>query len=77
MQDAENNWQFDIFGFAEATQGHSLSTLTFHLLHSTGQIADRKYDAVKLARYIRAVEAGYRASNPYHNRCVCCRHVAD
>ena len=68
LQDAENNWQFDVFGFAEATPGHTLSLLTFHLLQSTGQIQDRQYDATRLARYIRKVEAGYLESNPYHNR---------
>ena len=70
LQDAENNWQFDIFGFAEATPGHTLSLLTFHLLQTSGQIQDRNYDPTRLARYIRKVEAGYNASNPYHNRYV-------
>ena len=66
-QDADNNWQFDIFGFADATPGMTLSLLTFHYLKQTGVIEKWDHDETKLCRYLQRVEAGYKPSNPYHN----------
>ena len=70
VQDAENNWQFDIFGFAEATPGNSLSMLVFHLVKSTGLISDCDLNETKLVACLRKIENGYDAANPYHNRLV-------
>ena len=67
-QDAENNWQFDIFGFADATPGQTLSMLTFHLYRQAGLIQDFNLDEQKLCRFLQKIESGYRAENPYHNR---------
>ena len=69
LQDAENNWQFDIFAFAEATPGTTLSLLTFHLLKQSGApISEGGHlNEAKLCRYLQRIEAGY-STNPYHNR---------
>lgn len=66
LQDAENNWAFDIFGFADATPGYSLSLLFCHLIRSSG--LHTMVDEPKLGKYARRIERGYDAANPYHNR---------
>lgn len=72
VQDAENNWQFDIFGFAEATKGTTLSLLFHHLMKQSGFIQEFHLDETKLCRYAQKIESGYDANNPYHNRLVPC-----
>lgn len=62
------NWQFDMFGFAEATPGNTLSLLAFHLINRAGFIQQFNLDEGKLCRFLQRVEKGYDASNPYHNR---------
>ena len=68
MQDAESNWQFDIFAYAEATPGNSLSMLSFHLLKSTGLVQEFDLNETKLTACLRKIESGYDPANPYHNR---------
>ena len=68
MQDAENNWAFDIFGFAEATPGYTLSLLYCYLAQRVDAQVELVADSAKFAAYARKVEQGYDASNPYHNR---------
>lgn len=70
LQDAENNWAFDIFGYADATPGYSLSLLFCHLVKSSG--LQSMVDEPKLANYARRIERGYDAANPYHNRSSVC-----
>ena len=70
LQEADNTWQFDIFGFAEATPGNTLSVLTYHYLKQTGVIEKWGHDETKLCRFLQKIEAGYSSSNPYHNRYV-------
>ncbi|KAL0037183.1 hypothetical protein WJX79_004360 [Trebouxia sp. C0005] len=67
LQDAESNWQFDIFAYAEATPGNSLSMLTFHLLKSTGLVQEFDLNESKLTACLRKIESGYDPANPYHN----------
>ncbi|KAA6423770.1 MAG: hypothetical protein FRX49_06341 [Trebouxia sp. A1-2] len=67
LQDAETNWQFDIFAFAEATPGSTLSMLTFHLYKQAGLVREFKLDERKLCNFLQKVESGYSAENPYHN----------
>lgn len=67
MQDAENNWQFDVFRFAETAPGNTLSLLTFHLFTQAGLIERFDLDPEKLFRFFQKVEAGYSSGNPYHN----------
>ncbi|DBA72363.1 TPA: putative 3',5'-cyclic phosphodiesterase pde-3 [Trebouxia sp. C0005] len=67
LQGAEKNWQFDIFGLAEATPGNTLSLLAFHLFKQAGHVKKFSLDEGKLCRYLRKIEQGYDAGNPYHN----------
>ncbi len=68
MQDAENNWQFDNFAFAEAAPGHSLSLLTWHYFKQAGLIEGWGFNGEKLWQFLESIEAGYAAANAYHNR---------
>ena len=68
MQDAENNWHFDIFGFADATPGTTLSMLGFHLVKQTGMVQLMGMNEVKLVKFLQKIESGYDPTNPYHNR---------
>ncbi|KAL6751781.1 3'5'-cyclic nucleotide phosphodiesterase [Haematococcus lacustris] len=61
-----------MFELEAATHGRPLSTLAYFLMSSTGLLATFKLPGVKVARFLRAVEAGYRP-NPYHNKV----HAAD
>ena len=67
MQDAENNWAFDIFGFADATPGYSLSLLFCHLVQRSGLCKELLVDEGRLNKFARRIEKGYNAANPYHN----------
>ena len=71
LQDAETNWQFDIFGFAAATPGTTLALLTFHFYKVSGCIQHFSIDSGKLFTYLQKIESGYVMENPYHNRSVC------
>lgn len=70
LQDAETNWQFDIFGFAEQAQGSALFLLTFHFMQKFTAWQEWAVDKTKLATFVRVIEKGYDAKNPYHNRWV-------
>ncbi|KAG2443897.1 hypothetical protein HXX76_002237 [Chlamydomonas incerta] len=67
-----DNWTFDAWELAAATQGHALSALAFYLMHREGLIAKFRIKPAVLARLLRALEAGYQ-NNPYHNA----THAAD
>ena len=67
MQDAENSWAFDIFGFADATPGYSLSLLFCHLVQRSGLCKELHVDEPKLSNFARRIEKGCNAANPYHN----------
>ncbi|KAL3135613.1 3',5'-cyclic-nucleotide phosphodiesterase pde1 [Trebouxia sp. C0009 RCD-2024] len=67
LKTAENSWQFDIFAFAEATQGHTLSLLFFHLVKQSGLLQVLGFDITKFCNFLRKMDAGYDPSNPYHN----------
>ena len=68
LQDAESNWQFDVFAFSELAPGNTLSLLTCHLFKRAGLITDFDLDHEKLVRFLQKIEAGYSSNNPYHNR---------
>lgn len=81
------SFSFDAFELAEVTQGHPLSTLAYYLLHKNGLISTFNLHPVRLAHFLRKIEAGYPSENPYHNRmhasdvlqvsvCVCLLHQA-
>ncbi|KAJ9516143.1 hypothetical protein QJQ45_024571 [Haematococcus lacustris] len=67
-----DQWTFDAFRLDELSSGHALSTLAFYLLQSTGLMKQHSIRGVKVARFLRAIEAGYQA-NAYHNA----THAAD
>lgn len=68
MQDADNNWAFDIFGYSDATPGYSLSLLVWHFVKQAGLIKEMSIDEGKFCAFARKIEAGYNPTNPYHNR---------
>ena len=68
LQDAESNWQFDMFAFADATPGRTLSMLSFHLWKQAGLIKHYNMDEQKLCNFLQKIESGYSPDNPYHNR---------
>ena len=70
LQDAERNWQFDIFQFADATPGETLSMLSYHMFKQSGLIEELHLDEHKMVCCLQRIEAGYDISNPYHNRYV-------
>lgn len=72
LHQAYTSWTFDSFELDAATDGHPLSCLGYFLLQATGLVKSFKLEALKLARFLRAVEASYR-DNPYHNKI----HAAD
>ena len=67
LQDAEKNWQFDMFAFAEETHGNHLSVLTFHFLKTSGMVSRFNLSEAKLSKFLCRVERGY-LNNPYHSR---------
>lgn len=70
VQDAERNWQFDIFQFADATPGETLSMLSYHMFKQSGLVEELHMDEPKMIRALQRIEAGYDINNPYHNRWV-------
>ena len=62
-----DNWEFDAFALAAATEGRPLSMLGFHLIASTGLLAELKLAPRPLAQLLLRIEAGYQ-DNPYHNK---------
>lgn len=66
-QDAEKSWQFDMFAFAEETNGNHLSVLTFHYIKTGGLVSRFNLNEAKLSRFLCRVERGY-LNNPYHSR---------
>ncbi|KAF5839155.1 hypothetical protein DUNSADRAFT_1468 [Dunaliella salina] len=70
---AYDSFSFDAFELAAVTQGHPLSTLAYYLFHKSNLISSFGLHTVKLARFLRSIEAGYCLRNPYHNA----THAAD
>ena len=68
VQSAENSWQFDIFALAEATPGHTLSVLYYHLHKQSGLLQTFPLDEAKFCNYLRKMDNGYDPLVPYHNR---------
>ena len=67
LQDAERNWQFNMFKFAEETNGNHLSVLTFHYIKTSGLCSRFNLNEAKLSRFLCRIERGY-LNNPYHSR---------
>ncbi len=56
----------------ELSGGHGLSTLGFHLLHTTGLLSSLRIPPHRAARLLSAMESAYQ-EQPYHNK----THAAD
>jgi hypothetical protein len=67
LQDADRNWQFNMFKFAEETNGNHLSVLTFHHMKTAGLCTRFNLNEAKLSRFLCRIERGY-LNNPYHSR---------
>ncbi|KAL3145352.1 hypothetical protein ABBQ38_001609 [Trebouxia sp. C0009 RCD-2024] len=67
LQDAEKNWQFDMFAFAQETNGNHLSVLAFHYIKTSGLVSRFNLSEAKLSRFLCRIERGY-LDNPYHSR---------
>ncbi|KAJ9519215.1 hypothetical protein QJQ45_017879 [Haematococcus lacustris] len=67
------DFQYNTWALSRASQGHPLSTLAYFMLHQAGLIQSLELDPVRLARFLRRIEAGYQPSTPYHNAI----HAAD
>ncbi|EFJ40245.1 3'5'-cyclic nucleotide phosphodiesterase, partial [Volvox carteri f. nagariensis] len=68
-----DSWQFDTFNLQEVSGGHALSVLGFYLLQREGLLERFRAEPLRMARLLRTLEAGYPATNPYHNSA----HAAD
>ena len=67
VQDAEHQWQFDIFALSDQLPHTCLSLMAFYLLKRTGLIAEFSLNEQKLCRFLHRVENSY-LNCPYHNR---------
>eukprot|EP01013_Petalomonas_cantuscygni_P036716 TRINITY_DN67414_c0_g1_i1.p1 TRINITY_DN67414_c0_g1~~TRINITY_DN67414_c0_g1_i1.p1 ORF type:complete len:659 (+),score=151.01 TRINITY_DN67414_c0_g1_i1:83-2059(+) len=67
-----DDWDFDMFAFAEACEGSALFTTTYALLYRHGLCGFFHFDHDTLVRFLGALEAGYH-NNHYHNAV----HAAD
>lgn len=70
LQTAATSWQFDVFAFAEATPGTTLSVLFFFLTKHSGVLQELYFDESKLCTFLKRMDQGYDPSNAYHNRCI-------
>lgn len=68
LQTADSSWQFDVFAFAEATPGHTLSVLFFYLVKQSGVLDGMYLDEGKLCNFLQKMDCGYDPLTPYHNR---------
>ncbi|KAK9830386.1 hypothetical protein WJX72_011468 [[Myrmecia] bisecta] len=67
LRAAGQSWQYDVWALEQEAPGHPLALVAFHLLTSTGLVAQFNLNEAKLARFLNKIEAGYM-DNPYHNR---------
>jgi len=67
-----DSFTFDAFKLAQLTQGHPLSTMAYFILQKSKLLSSLNLDAIKTARFLRKIEAGYRKENPYHNATHAC-----
>jgi hypothetical protein len=68
LQTADSSWQFDVFAFAEATPGHTLSVLFIYLVKQSGVLDGLHLDEGKLCNFLQKMDCGYDPLTPYHNR---------
>ncbi|XP_040564835.1 uncharacterized protein [Lepeophtheirus salmonis] len=61
------HWDFNAFTLDRLSQGDGLASLCTYLFHRHGLLAYFQLDPLIVWKFFSLVEAGYRASNPYHN----------
>ena len=69
MQDAENSWAFDIFGFADATPGYSLSLLFCHLVQRSGLCKELLVDEGRAEQVCATNREGLQCCQPLSQQC--------
>lgn len=68
-----HTWDFDIFALEKASPGRCLEIVTSHIFATYNLYQTLSLDSLKFINFIRAVQLGYHAENPYHNSI----HAAD
>ncbi|KAI9189584.1 3',5'-cyclic-nucleotide phosphodiesterase [Blastocladiella emersonii ATCC 22665] len=73
MLEASHQWDFDIFAFTEATNGHPLLFLSYYMIKKLKLLEEIKgVEEIILLQYLDEIELTYQ-DNPYHNAI----HAAD
>jgi len=62
-----NEWDVDIFGFWEASEGMGLVVGTYHLLEQHNLVSKFRLSKPRLMTFLHKMQDGYRNANPYHN----------
>ncbi|KAJ3294990.1 hypothetical protein HDU79_010064 [Rhizoclosmatium sp. JEL0117] len=66
-------FNFPIFEFTKATDGHPLLALGHHLIKDSGLLSKLNLDASKFINFMATIESGYHAELAFHNSV----HAAD
>ncbi|ORZ32154.1 hypothetical protein BCR44DRAFT_1392117, partial [Catenaria anguillulae PL171] len=72
MLEHSTQWDFDIFAFNDATNGHPLLFLSYYMIKKLNLLEAAKVEEIVLLQYLDEVELTYQ-TNPYHNAI----HAAD
>ncbi|KAJ1481053.1 hypothetical protein T484DRAFT_1808778, partial [Baffinella frigidus] len=62
-----DDFSFDPFDLARVTNGRALQVMALHALREHDCVDALALEEIKLAAFLRAIERGMMASNPYHN----------
>jgi len=62
-----HEWDVDVFDFAAKAQGSHLVVAANQLLDDYGLVAKFRLSKYRLVTFLRRVQDGYKADNPYHN----------
>ena len=62
-----HEWDIDVFEFAEHANGSHLVVAVHQVLEDHGLISKFRLSPHKLCTFIRRIQDGYVADNPYHN----------
>eukprot|EP00002_Diphylleia_rotans_P027776 TRINITY_DN557_c0_g4_i2.p1 TRINITY_DN557_c0_g4~~TRINITY_DN557_c0_g4_i2.p1 ORF type:complete len:798 (+),score=147.74 TRINITY_DN557_c0_g4_i2:193-2586(+) len=73
LENYVDQWDFNIFNFAEKCQGRPLYHLANYLFRRYQLLSKFDIDAQKFDTFLGIVESGYHSDNPYHNSI----HAAD
>lgn len=62
-----HEWDVDVFDFAEKAQGSHLVVAVHQLLDDYGLMSKFRLSKHRLLGFMRRIQDGYQADNPYHN----------